>query len=504
MADDDSWLYGNNAEEQSNQAQVGKRTADESFNNGSQEEEENHPEFEEPGDDDQLPLEDSMKEKNEEEDTEKFEDNGSELDDSDDDEDDINVVIGDIKSGTQSYNIKTQPLDNKKIAGGKFNIEEFESVGTINGTAAHEFQIESIEDKPWRKPGADITDYFNYGFNEDTWRAYCERQKKMRVHESGIGLAGLTAAVNNQSGNPEGHHRHGISIGIRRPGPPRKPVGSIDVIGGGGGGSHPPRRDMNDMGMGMIRPPTPRENVIQVMTADRREYSRTVVGNNNPNMPPPPMQMQFNVPPEEYYNHEADNAFNYGYEPTQDSQWDPQNSNPGWAPGVKELTGISRPPPMIPPPMGMQQLRMPMGMPPMMQQQGDGPPIIPPLMGQMSQIPPKMVPQPLMSSSDKSRDKDREKNDDSRRRSDYEERRKMRERSSSKDREKDRQSTRKPERDSRYRDSSSRRDTRKERSRSREKSRRRSREKSRDKDKDRKDRRDKKSKSHKKDKDESE
>ena len=326
----------------------------------------------------------------------------------------------------------------------------------------------------------------------------------MRVHESGIGLAGLTAAVNNQSGNPEGHHRHGISIGIRRPGPPRKPVGSIDVIGGGGGGSHPPRRDMNDMGMGMIRPPTPRENVIQVMTADRREYSRTVVGNNNPNMPPPPMQMQFNVAPEEYYNHEADNAFNYGYEPTQDSQWDPQNSNPGWAPGVKELTGISRPPPMIPPPMGMQQIRMPMGMPPMgMQQQGDGPPIIPPLMGQMSQIPPKMVPQPLMSSSDKSRDKDREKNDDSRRRSDYEERRKMRERSSSKDREKDRQSTRKPERDSRYRDSSSRRDTRKERSRSREKSRRRSREKSRDKDKDRKDRRDKK-KSHKKDKDESE
>ena len=433
----------------------------------------------------------------------KFEDNGSELDDSDDDEDDINVVIGDIKSGTQSYNIKTQPLDNKKIAGGKFNIEEFESVGTINGTAAHEFQIESIEDKPWRKPGADITDYFNYGFNEDTWRAYCERQKKMRVHESGIGLAGLTAAVNNQSGNPEGHHRHGISIGIRRPGPPRKPVGSIDVIGGGG--SHPPRRDMNDMGMGMIRPPTPRENVIQVMTADRREYSRTVVGNNNPNMPPPPMQMQFNVAPEEYYNHEADNAFNYGYEPTQDSQWDPQNSNPGWAPGVKELTpGISRPPPMIPPPMGMQQLRMPMGMPPMMQQQGDGPPIIPPLMGQMNQIPPKMVPQPLMSSSDKNRDKDREKNDDSRRRSDYEERRKMRERSSSKDREKDRQNTRKTERsESRYRDSNSRRDTRKERSRSREKSRRRSREKSRDKDKDRKDRRDKK-KSHKKDKDESE
>ncbi len=35
-------------------------------------------------------------------------------------------------------------------------------------------------DKPWRKPGADITDYFNYGFTEDTWNIYCERQKKLR------------------------------------------------------------------------------------------------------------------------------------------------------------------------------------------------------------------------------------------------------------------------------------------------------------------------------------
>ena len=28
--------------------------------------------------------------------------------------------------------------------------------------------------------GADITDYFNYGFTEETWRVYCEKQKKMR------------------------------------------------------------------------------------------------------------------------------------------------------------------------------------------------------------------------------------------------------------------------------------------------------------------------------------
>lgn len=56
-------------------------------------------------------------------------------------------------------------------------MEHFQ-MGTINGVPAADFNLDSLEDKPWRKPGADITDYFNYGFNEDTWRAYCERQKR--------------------------------------------------------------------------------------------------------------------------------------------------------------------------------------------------------------------------------------------------------------------------------------------------------------------------------------
>lgn len=28
--------------------------------------------------------------------------------------------------------------------------------------------------------GADVTDYFNYGFTEETWKVYCEKQRKMR------------------------------------------------------------------------------------------------------------------------------------------------------------------------------------------------------------------------------------------------------------------------------------------------------------------------------------
>lgn len=313
---------------------------------------------------------------------------GGELDDSDDDDDDINVVIGDIKAGASSYNVKNAQ-DKQKLPGSKFNIEEFETVGSINGQPAFEFAIENIEDKPWRKPGADITDYFNYGFNEETWRAYCERQKKMRIHESGVGLAGLTAAQNPQGGSEP---RQGINIGIKRIGGPRtRPSGTIDVIGA-------PSQNPT-------RPPAPRENVIQVMTADRREYSRTVVGNTQN----PPMPISFSVPPEEFYNHEADESFNYGYEPTQDSQWEPQN--PGWAPSeIKELTGLSQPPPMmglnIPPPMmsGMPP-RMPLNMMP--QQSG----MIPSLMSQVT-----TMPQPLKTADRDRRERDSRHYDDGRKR----------------------------------------------------------------------------------------
>lgn len=33
--------------------------------------------------------------------------------------------------------------------------------------------IESFEEKSWRNPGVDITDYFNFDLNEDSWKEYC-------------------------------------------------------------------------------------------------------------------------------------------------------------------------------------------------------------------------------------------------------------------------------------------------------------------------------------------
>ncbi|KAJ8951790.1 hypothetical protein NQ318_019763 [Aromia moschata] len=270
----------------------------------------------------------------------------SEKEDLDDEsDDDVNVVIGDIKATTTSEGgLLTSVGDKNKPAQqqqqpGKFSVEEFDQIGTINGVPATEYNLDSLEDKPWRKPGADITDYFNYGFNEDTWRAYCERQKRMRVNESGVGLAPMNAIGLPRGPVPimnDNSKYAGNFLGIRKAGPPpfRKLTGGIDVIGGGSQRQVPPTLNKVD---------TPKMNTIQVMTADRREYSRKP--SNFPDMSVPPPATFEAFQPEYGFNPEPE-PFYGGYEPTQDSQWGTE-PEPAWTPSeLKTLTG---PPPMGPP-----------------------------------------------------------------------------------------------------------------------------------------------------------
>ncbi|MCD7464252.1 hypothetical protein HAX54_052344 [Datura stramonium] len=47
--------------------------------------------------------------------------------------------------------------------------------------------IDMFEKKPWRYPGADLTDYFNFGFDEDSWKQYCyclPKGREIEVEES--------------------------------------------------------------------------------------------------------------------------------------------------------------------------------------------------------------------------------------------------------------------------------------------------------------------------------
>ncbi|KAL6549539.1 hypothetical protein OROHE_008270 [Orobanche hederae] len=58
-----------------------------------------------------------------------------------------------------------------------------------------EVDIDNFEDKPWKLPGIDVSDFFNFGMNEGSWRDYCKQldhlrlektmQSKIHVYESG-------------------------------------------------------------------------------------------------------------------------------------------------------------------------------------------------------------------------------------------------------------------------------------------------------------------------------
>ncbi|KRY77654.1 Pre-mRNA 3'-end-processing factor FIP1, partial [Trichinella pseudospiralis] len=98
---------------------------------------------------------------------------------SSDDEDNICITIGDVKPTLPTANFRQmgQKSGNMRYS----NKLDIDSTGTYNGTPIFDVDIATIEAKPWREPGADVTDYFNYGFTEETWQTYCERQKRLRT-----------------------------------------------------------------------------------------------------------------------------------------------------------------------------------------------------------------------------------------------------------------------------------------------------------------------------------
>ncbi|KAG9282768.1 pre-mRNA 3'-end-processing factor FIP1 isoform X1, partial [Astyanax mexicanus] len=111
---------------------------------------------------------------------------GDEESDSDsDDDDEVCVTIGNIKRGSSqsissstpvSFNIKASSRSTSSARG-----VDLDASGSISGASVLEPGEESFEEKPWRKPGADLSDYFNYGFGEDTWKVYCDKQRRMRM-----------------------------------------------------------------------------------------------------------------------------------------------------------------------------------------------------------------------------------------------------------------------------------------------------------------------------------
>ncbi|KAH3902519.1 uncharacterized protein SCODWIG_02786 [Saccharomycodes ludwigii] len=67
-----------------------------------------------------------------------------------------------------SFPEKTLPLD-------------IDEKGKLGDEYIEDVDPEIIKEKPWREPGINLSDYFNYGFNEFTWMEYLHRQEKLRA-----------------------------------------------------------------------------------------------------------------------------------------------------------------------------------------------------------------------------------------------------------------------------------------------------------------------------------
>ncbi|KAI0307620.1 hypothetical protein B0F90DRAFT_35449 [Multifurca ochricompacta] len=70
--------------------------------------------------------------------------------------------------------------------------------GILEGRPVFEVDMTALADKAWRRPGSDISDWFNYGFDEISWEAYCYRRREL-----GDLAAVLKTNVVNFSGMPE-------------------------------------------------------------------------------------------------------------------------------------------------------------------------------------------------------------------------------------------------------------------------------------------------------------
>jgi len=200
------------------------------------------------------------------------EDDDDEFEDSDDDDDNIQVHIGEVNTANQfgtptapwkkdgSASAASQPTvpgavataasaaaiakPGTQLGQGQKKLD-VNTVGLINGQPIYEFDMDAEQDeKAWRKPGADISDYFNYGFTEETWKQYCEKQRRMRLESARTPYTvtaappTIVAAAPVQQQQPQPQQAVELEVlpdGRTRvkagPPPDRKVEGSIHVLG---------------------------------------------------------------------------------------------------------------------------------------------------------------------------------------------------------------------------------------------------------------------------------
>ncbi|KAL7414085.1 Fip1 motif-domain-containing protein [Mrakia frigida] len=90
-------------------------------------------------------------------------------------------------NGTPSAN----PLSNLPVALAPASDQPIDlaAAGILpDGRSIFEIDLDQLDKKDWRIPGSDISDWFNYGFDEVTWTAYVRRRREMNEMVDGLGM----------------------------------------------------------------------------------------------------------------------------------------------------------------------------------------------------------------------------------------------------------------------------------------------------------------------------
>nr|CDI53973.1 uncharacterized protein BN887_05733 [Melanopsichium pennsylvanicum 4] len=79
-----------------------------------------------------------------------------------------------VPSTAPRLNLSPDPEDRAYPKPGDI-VEEEEA----SSTDIFDIDLDALPDKPWRRYGADLTDYFNYGFNEESWSLWRGKKESM-------------------------------------------------------------------------------------------------------------------------------------------------------------------------------------------------------------------------------------------------------------------------------------------------------------------------------------
>mmetsp|Transcript_15354 Transcript_15354/g.25035 ORF Transcript_15354/g.25035 Transcript_15354/m.25035 type:complete len:207 (+) Transcript_15354:68-688(+) len=103
-------------------------------------------------------------------------DNGTEQKSGEDNEQDSKFKYSHGKQGT-----KYPPLPGIAGTVTPENFKDFcEQLGKRN--TPFEVDLDDMAEKPWTRFNSSLDDFFNFGFNEQTWREYAARQVALRLH----------------------------------------------------------------------------------------------------------------------------------------------------------------------------------------------------------------------------------------------------------------------------------------------------------------------------------